>query len=461
MSSGYVLVVDDEPDIRDLVQDILEDEGYQVDIAENGEVAKEKLRQRRPDVLLLDIWMPDIDGITILKQLTENEETLSFPVIMMSGHGTIETAVESTRLGAYDFLEKPLSLAKLLLTIEHALSAYKLRKENHGLKQQLYAVDDPIGKSEAFNKIRKTIENVASHDTCVLLTGEVGSGKSKIARYMHRQSNRKEGPFIDVGVVGLNKETLVKDLFGYEENGKVKYGLIEQANNGILYIDDIAELDLFVQGRVLYLIENGEIYRVNGEAAVKVNCRVVAASHYNLDDLVKTEEFRSDLYYQLGILPINIIPLRSHREDIPELLNHYRDRFVQQEKFTFRSFSIASINRLRNYEWPGNLLELKNLVQNLLISSDEESIEIDEVETILHKYQSNSNKKSVMLHDPLFEVPLKEAREQFEKSYLEYRLSQEQGSVGKVAQFAGVERTHLYRKIRSLGIDVKNLTPKN
>jgi two-component system, NtrC family, nitrogen regulation response regulator NtrX len=460
MSSGYVLVVDDEPDIRDLVKDILEDEGYQVDIAENGEVAKEKLRQRRPDVLLLDIWMPDIDGITILKQLTENEETLSFPVIMMSGHGTIETAVESTRLGAYDFLEKPLSLAKLLLTIEHALSAYKLGKENHGLKQQLYAVDDPIGKSDAFNKIRTTVENVASHDTCVLLTGEIGSGKSKIARYMHRQSNRKDGPFIDVGVVGLNKESLVKDLFGYEENGKVKYGLIEQANNGILYIDDIAELDSFVQGRLLYLIENGEIYRVNGESAVKVNCRVVAASHYNLDDLVKSEEFRSDLYYQLGILPINVIPLRSHREDIPELLNHYRDRFVQQEKFTFRSFSIASINRLRNYEWPGNLLELKNLVQNLLISSDEESVEIDEIETLLHKYQSNSKKKSVMLHDPLFEVPLKEAREQFEKSYLEYRLSQEQGSVGKVAQFAGVERTHLYRKIRSLGIDVKNLTQK-
>jgi len=333
MSSGYVLVVDDEPDIRDLVQDILEDEGYQVDIAENGATAKEKLRLRRPDVLLLDIWMPDIDGITILKQLTENEEHLSFPVIMMSGHGTIETAVESTRLGAYDFLEKPLSLAKLLLTIDHALSAYKLGKENLGLKQQLYAIDDPIGKSDVITKIRNDVENIANHDTCVLFTGEVGCGKGKFARYLHRQSNRKGGPFVDVGVAGLNKETLVKDLFGYEENGKVKYGLIEQANNGILHIDDIAELDLFVQGRLLYLLENAEIYRVNGEEAVKVNCRIIASSHYNLDDLVKAEKFRSDLFYQLGIMPIHIPPLRSHREDIPELLNHYRDRFVQQDNF--------------------------------------------------------------------------------------------------------------------------------
>ncbi|MFK5984863.1 MAG: sigma-54 dependent transcriptional regulator [Pseudomonadota bacterium] len=460
MSSGYVLVVDDEPDIRDLVQEILEDEGYQVAIAENGVEAKEKLRLRRPDVLLLDIWMPDIDGITILKQLTENDQELSFPVIMMSGHGTIETAVESTRLGAYDFLEKPLSLAKLLLTIEHALSAYKLDKENHGLKQQLYAVDDPIGKSDTMNKLRNDVVNIANHDTCVLFTGEVGCGKSKFARYLHRNSNRKNGPFIDVGVAGLNKETLIKELFGCEEKGKVKYGLIEQANNGILYIDDISELDLFVQGRLLYLLEKGEIYRVNGEEAVAVNCRIIATCRYNLDELVRAEKFRSDLFYQLGIMPVHIPPLRSHREDIPELLNHYRDRFVQQNKFTFRSFSIASINRLRNYEWLGNLLELKNTVQSLLISSDEEVIEMEEVDSLLLKHQQTNNKKNLMMLNPLFEIPLKEAREQFEKSYLEYRLSQEQGSVGKVAQFAGVERTHLYRKIRSLGINVKTLTHK-
>ncbi len=455
MSSGYVLVVDDEPDIRDLVQEILEDEGYEVSVAENGEIAQEQLRLRRPDVMLLDIWMPDIDGITILKNLKANDEKLSFPVIMMSGHGTIETAVESTRLGAYDFLEKPLSLAKLLLTIEHAIDAYKLDKENTGLKKQLYAVDDPIGKSEAMNKVCQDISKIANLDSCVLFQGEVGSGKSKFARYLHRHSSRKNMPMITVSVAGMNKETLIKDLFGFEKNGKVSYGLIEQANGGILFIDDIAELDLFVQGRIQYLLEKGEIYRVDGAAAVKVNCRIIAATHYNLEELVKNEKFRSDLYYQLKVRPIKIPPLRQHREDIPDLLNHYRDRFVQQENFTYRTFSTAALNRLRNYEWPGNLMELKNIVQSLLINSSDAEIEVEEVDNLLLNQKASGDSAANLMHNPLFEIPLKEAREQFEKSYLEYRLNQENGSVGKVAQFAGVERTHLYRKIRSLGIEVK------
>jgi len=410
--------------------------------------------------MLLDIWMPDIDGITLLKQLSEGEEELSFPVIMMSGHGTIETAVESTRLGAYDFLEKPLSLAKLLLTIEHALHAYKLKKENHGLKQQLYASDEPVGKSESVNKIRHTIESIVNYETCILFSGESGCGKSKYARYLHRQSNRKDAPFIDVGVASMNKESLVKDLFGYEEDGKVKYGLIEQTNNGVLYIDDIAELDLFVQGRIFHLLEHGEIYRVNGSQAVKVNARVVAATHYDLQALVKQDKFRSDLFYKLNVTPIQIPPLREHREDIPELLNYYRDRFVQQNKMSYRSFTMAATNRLRNYEWQGNLFELKNFVQRLLIHSNEEQIQLDEVEVVLGKFQRDQNQKDTLVHNPLYEIPLKDAREQFEKAYLTFRLFQEKGSVGKVAKFAGVERTHLYRKIRSLGINVKEASKK-
>ena len=456
MSSGYVLVVDDEPDIRELVQDILEDEGYQVGVAENGETAKQMLRQRRPDVLLLDIWMPDIDGISILKDLKANEDKLSFPVIMMSGHGTIETAVESTRLGAYDFLEKPLSLAKLLLTVEHALDAYKLDKENSGLKKQLYAIDDPIGKSAAMTKICEQIRQIAPLDHCVLLQGESGSGKSKFARYLHRHSHRKNMPMITVTVAGLNKDTLVRDLFGFEKNGKVTYGLIEQANNGILFIDDIAELDLFVQGRLQYLLEKGEIYRVDGIGPVKVNCRLIAATHYNLDELVNNDRFRSELYYLLKVKPVRIPPLRQHREDIPDLLNHYRDRFVQQDNFHYRNFSVAALNRLRNYEWPGNLMELKNIVQSLLINASDEDISVEEVDSLILNQKNNTNNNtSNLMHNPLFEIPLKEAREQFEKSYLEYRLEMERGSVGKVAQFAGVERTHLYRKIRALGIEVK------
>jgi len=460
MSSGYILVVDDEPDIRDLVQDILEDEGYQVSVAENGETAREKLRLRRPDLLLLDIWMPDIDGISLLKELCENKDNISFPVIMMSGHGTIETAVESTRLGAYDFLEKPLSLAKLLLTVEHALDAYKLGKENIGLKQQLHAADEPVGKSELIQKIRNDVERIAVHDTQVLFTGETGSGKSKFARLLHRLSERNNASFVEIGVSGSKKEALSKELFGFEDGEKVHYGLLEQANNGILYIEDIGDMDLVTQNRLLGVLEKGEFLRVDGTEPVVVNTRIIVASRYDLEQLVKDGKFRSDLFYHLNIVPVHIPPLREHCEDVPELLNYYRDRFVQQNKFQYRSFSIATMNRLRNYDWPGNLLELKNLVQRILLNSQEENIELEEVETILGKKQNLQTQSPVSTHNPLFEIPLKDAREQFEKAYLEYRLTQVQGSVGKVAQFAGVERTHLYRKIRSLGIDVKQILNK-
>lgn len=460
MSSGYILVVDDEPDIRDLVQDILEDEGYQVSVAENGETAREKLRLRRPDLLLLDIWMPDIDGITLLKELCENKENICFPVIMMSGHGTIETAVESTRLGAYDFLEKPLSLAKLLLTVEHALDAYKLGKENLGLKQQLHAADEPVGKSELIQKLRNEVERIAVHDTQVLFTGETGSGKSKFARLLHRLSERRNDSFVEIGVSGSKKESLSKELFGFEENGKVHYGLLEQANNGILYIEDIGDMDLVTQNRLLGVLEKGEFLRVDGTEPVVVNTRIIVATRYDLEKLVQEGKFRSDLFYHLNIVPVHIPPLREHCEDVPELLNYYRDRFVQQNKFQYRSFSIATMNRLRNYDWPGNLLELKNLVQRLLLNSQEENIELEEVESILGKKNVVATNGVQTSHNPLFEIPLKDAREQFEKAYLEYRLTQVQGSVGKVAQFAGVERTHLYRKIRSLGIDVKQILNK-
>jgi len=460
MSSGYILVVDDEPDIRDLVQDILEDEGYQVAIAENGETAREKLRLRRPDLLLLDIWMPDIDGITLLKELCENKDNISFPVIMMSGHGTIETAVESTRLGAYDFLEKPLSLAKLLLTVEHALDAYKLGKENFGLKKQLNTADEPVGKSESIQKLRTDVERIAVHDTQVLFTGETGSGKSKFARLLHHLSDRNNASFVEVGVAGLKKENLSRELFGYEDKGKVHYGLLEQANNGILYIEDIGDMDLVTQNRLLGVLEKGEFTRVDGTEPLVVNTRIVVATHYDLEQLVKEGKFRSDLFYHLNIVPVHIPPLREHCEDIPELLNYYRDRFVQQNKFQYRGFSIATMNRLRNYDWPGNLLELKNLVQRLLLNSQEENIELEEIEDIFGKKSTTQVQTTVTSHNPLFEIPLKDAREQFEKAYLEYRLTQVQGSVGKVAQFAGVERTHLYRKIRSLGIDVKQILSK-
>lgn len=473
MASGYILVVDDEPDIRQLVQEILEDEGYEVDTAENGQTAKESCRLRRPELVLLDIWMPDIDGISLLKEWSENDDFGHFPVIMMSGHGSVETAVEATRLGAYDFLEKPLSLAKLLLTVEHALQAYKLDKENQGMRQQLFAVDEPVGKSKVNELLRHEIEQIAQHDSRVLFIGETGSGKSKYARLLHRLSQRAEYPYIEVGVATLDPENSARELFGAEQDGKIYYGLLEQAGRGTLYIDDIADMDMATQGRLLSALDKGHFHRLGGSDSITLNCRIITASQYKLEQLVNDGKFKSDLYFQLNVLPVKIPPLREHCEDVPDLLNYYRDRFVQQDQFNYRNFSIAALNRLRNYPWPGNLLELKNLVQRLLIISAEENISIEEVENCLEhisQKQGLSGAETFALNNPdmtannalqsLFEHPLKEARELFEKSYLEEKLISVGGSVGKVAQLAGVERTHLYRKMKALGIDAKKIIKK-
>ncbi len=450
----YILVVDDEAVICDLIADILDDEGYEVGIANDGESARKARRQRRPDLILLDIWMPDIDGITLLKEWAENDEDMLPPIIMMSGHGTVETAVEATRHGAYDFLEKPLSHAKLLLTIEHALNAHKLLRENKGLRKQIQPFSEPLGKSEVMLQLREEIKRIASHETWVLFFGEVGSGKAIFARYLHQHSTHQNGPFIELGVAALNSENSANELFGYEDDEhKVHYGLLEQANGGTLYIDDIGDMDLATQARLLSALETRSFHRVGGTETIKVNVRIIAATHYQLDKLVQQEKFRSDLYYQLNVVPINIPPLYDHREDVPELLNYYLDYFVQEDHFQYRRFSMAALNRLRNYDWPGNLLELKNLVQRLLISSQEEDISLEEVENSLGMSMNTPNDPT---HN-LFNLPLREAREKFEKTYLEHKLKETDGSVGKVAQLAGMERTHLYRKLRSLGIDAKQI----
>jgi DNA-binding NtrC family response regulator len=471
MASAYILVVDDEPDIRELVQEILQDEGYEVEIAENGQSARESCQKRKPDLVLLDIWMPDIDGISLLKEWVENDEIGHSPVIMMSGHGSVETAVEATRLGAYDFLEKPLTLAKLLLTVEHALEAYKLDKENQGMRQQLSAIDEPVGKSKVNQELRHEIEQVAQLDSRVLFFGEPGSGKSKYSRLLHRLSQRSDAPYIELGVATLDPDNSARELFGAEQDGKIYYGLLEQAGKGTLYIDDIGDMDMATQGRLLSTLETGHFHRLGGVDSISLKCRIITATHYSLEQKVSQGNFKSELYFQLNVLPIKIPPLREHCEDVPELLNYYRDRFVQHDQFSYRSFSIAALNRLRNYNWPGNLIELKNLVQRLLIASEEESISLEEVDNIIAattqgNLSANANAQQMtaatmdITLQELFEHPLKDARELFEKAYLEQKLIAVDGSVGKVAQLSGVERTHLYRKMKSLGIDAKKIVKK-
>ncbi len=452
MTTGYILVVDDEPDIRNLVKEILEDEGYEVTVAENGQAARHARRLRRPDLILLDIWMDDIDGITLLREWSEGGQ-LPCPVIVMSGHGNVETAVEATRLGAYDFIEKPISLAKLLLTTSRALQADKLQQENLGLRKQAQPVSEPNGKSEVMQALREQAKRIAQHNTWVLISGEPGSGKEIIARYIHSQSPLRDRPFVEVAVGSMAPENSAAELFGSENGDQVHYGRLEQANGGVLFLGNIADMDLQTQSRLLSVFQTHSFLRMGGTEPVSVDIRVIATTSCDLEKEVNEGRFREDLFYHLNVVPLAIPGLREHSQDIPELLNFYVDRFVIQESLPYREFSTAAQNRLRNYRWPGNIRELKNLVQRLLILGTGPVVDIEEVEVALssaHKPVSIVESSSLPMN-----MPLREAREQFEKIYLQQQLTEAGGSVGKLAKRVGMERTHLYRKLRSLGIDIK------
>jgi two-component system, NtrC family, nitrogen regulation response regulator NtrX len=444
-----ILVVDDEPDIRRLVGEILEDEGYQVYTAEDAYAARVLKKSKIPHLILLDIWMPDTDGITLLKEWVA-EDSLLCPVIMMSGHGSVETAVEATRLGAYDFLEKPLSLAKLLLIVERALEASNLQLENAGLKQQLHADIDPIGKSATVARIKDHLKRLAQHDARILFTGEAGSGKETYARYLHNNSPHRDGPFIDVAVGSISPENSAVEFFGKEDGGRIHIGLLERAHKGTLFLGEIGDMDKETQARLLSALESSSFLRVGGSEAVSVDVRIIASTRILLDEEIRLRRFRQDLYYLLNEVTIDIPPLRDHSEDIPALLSFYVDHFVNQEKLSFRRFSMAAQNFLRNYSWRGNVRELKNLVQRLMILGVGEDIELAEVKTALGTVASDVVASSSV--PDFFNLPLKEARDHFEKAYLEYHFEKTGGSVAKLSATVGMERTHLYRKLHSLNI---------
>jgi len=453
MSQSHILVVDDEPDIRTLVKEILEDEDYSVATAENGATARNALRDRRPDLVLLDIWMPDIDGITLLKEWSE-DDGLPCPVIMMSGHGTVETAVEATRYGAYDFLEKPLSLAKLLLTVERSLEVDKLQQENVGLRRHVQHVVEPVGKSQVMQRLREQVKRVAQHDSWVLITGQAGTGRETFARYLHSQSNRRDGLFVDMGVSAIAKGNSARELFGSEKDERIQYGALEQARGGTLFLDEVADMDLEAQAQLLGALDTGSFLRVGGSEPVEIDVRIIAATKRDLEAEVQDGRFREDLFYHLNVVPLNIPPLQDHQEDVHELLNFYVDHFVQHEKLPYRHFSVGAQNYLRNYGWPGNVRELKNMVQRLLILGAGDEITQDEVELAVSGRQATEMVNAGAMFS--FDQPLRQAREQFEKVYLEYQLEKHKGNVSQTANEVEMERTHLYRKLKSLGIEIKD-----
>ena len=451
MSPGHILVVDDEPDIRRLLREILEDEKYAVATAESAAAARTAFKQQRPDLVLLDIWMPDSDGITLLKEWFKNGVS-EFPVIMISGHGTVETAVEAIRLGAYDFIEKPLSTAKLLITVEHALHNATLRKENLRLLTRSEHLPGLIGRSDAMENLRADIERIATHDTCTLISGEIGCGKHLAARTLHAASARNEYGFVTFNCTSLSDAHIANHLFGSEQDDVIHAGSLEQAGKGVLFLDEVGDMDLTSQAMLARALERRQYRRVGGTEEIALEARIVAATHHDLAKAVVTGRLREDLYYHLNVTSLSIPALRDHREDVPELVNYYANWMVENEQLPYRKFSTGALNILRNYSWPGNVLELRKLVQRLLVLGQGEEITPAEVTEAL------ASQPAVAHHAfpvSLFDLPLREARDSFEKQYLEYHLERTGGNVGELAQRVEMERTHLYRKLKGLGIDPK------
>ena len=449
MNPGYILVVDDEPDIRRLLQEILTDEHYRVVTAENAQAAREAVRRQRPDLVLLDIWMPDTDGISLLREWSESSN-LETPVIMISGHGTVETAVEATRLGAYDFIEKPLSMGKLLLTVERALETDKLRRENLRLRRQAEPDSTLIGKSPLMQQLRENIERIAATDAWVLITGEAGSGKALAARYLHAHSPRQDKPFVEISLAAIAPQHVATQLFGEEQKGVVKPGSFEQAAGGTMLLNEINGLDSATQARLVDALEQKRFTRAGGHEPVEMDVRILAASDQDLQKAVEEKRFREDLYYRLNVVPLRIPALREHHEDVPELINFYVNWMADNEHLPYRKFTTGALNLLRNYSWPGNVRELRNVVQRLLILHRGEEVAEAEVEQTL----GGPPPVSPDAYPPtLMEVPLREAREQFEKAYLEHQLKRTGGNVAEVARLSGMERTHLYRKLKQLGVN--------
>ena len=450
MRSSQILVVDDEADIRGMVQEILTEEGYEVRVAGNAAEARAARAQGDPDLMLLDIWMPDMDGISLLREWTR-DGALAFPVVMMSGHGTVETAVEATRLGAVDFVEKPLSLAKLLRTVETAVETGRQTRAKHGLKGR--PLLEPVGKSRLMQALRDQLRRLAPHEAAVMLVGEAGSGRETLARYLHALSPRAAGPFVNVSLAGLGLRDVLESLCGRE--GTESTGCFEQARGGTLFLSDLSDMPPDVQAALLGVLEQGAYTRVGSQAARTLDIRLLSAAEPRIEAQLDQGLFRRDLFSRLASVSLKVPALREYREDVPELLRYYTDILVDQHNLKYRRFSVAAQNRLRNYPWPGNVRELQNLVQRVLMLGEEGEVGLEEVEAAIAPLSAVEGE--ALVKQDILAMPLREAREHFERAYLEQQLQLCGGKVGKLAERVGMERTHLYRKLNSLGIDFRQL----
>ncbi|HZZ34291.1 MAG TPA: sigma-54 dependent transcriptional regulator [Caulobacteraceae bacterium] len=450
--TGDVLVVDDEIDIRELVAGILEDEGYAVRTAENSDAALVAIRARKPSLVVLDIWMQGggLDGLELLDVLKGLDPDL--PVVMISGHGNIETAVSAIKRGAYDFLEKPFKSDRLLLITERALEAANLRRENRRLRTQAVLPDGLIGASPAAQQLRQMIAKVASANSRVLISGPPGSGKETAARLIHAASPRAKSEFVAVSAAGMTPERLDVELFGEEgEGGRTrKVGVFERAHNGTLYLDEVADMPRETQSRILRVLVEQRFRRVGGDTDVQVDVRVVSSTSRDLREEIAAGRFREDLFHRLNVVPLRVPGLAERREDIPELIGYYIERLSVASGLPQRRLAEDAYATLQVQSWPGNVRQLRNVVERILILAAGDTAEPITAD-MLPPDASGGPPAGGLGAERIIALPLREARELFEKEYLNAQIMRFGGNISRTAAFIGMERSALHRKLKSLG----------
>ena len=447
-----ILVIDDNPDIRLLVSNILKEQSFKVRTAANYDQAVFEINKKLPDLAIIDIKLDraDKDGIDLLKLIIKKNRLI--PVIMISGHATVQIAVESIRVGAYEFIEKPFSKEKILNYVNRALESSQLKKDKDLIENKLFHSFELIGKSTSIMKVKKIIEKLSTSESRILISGPTGTGKELVARKIHKNSSRSKEPFIIINAALLKETTYEKELFGEEfEDGNISFGALERANKGTLLIDEVSEIPYETQANVLRVLIDQKFKRVNGSKDINVNIRLISSTSKNLGNLVKEGKFREDLYHRLNVMPVELASLSSRTEDIPLLIDYFKSKLSEINGVQKPDIDIKN-DSLYTYNWPGNVRELRNLVERItILSSNESKQKINQViDDILNPSSKTEDNKNIL--EQSFQSPLKEAREHFEKEYLITQLKKHHGNISKTADFIGMERSALHRKLKSLGI---------
>jgi len=447
-----ILVIDDNPDIRFLICNILEEQNFKVRSAANYDQAVQEINNRLPDLAIIDIKLdkPDKDGIDLLKLIYKKSKLV--PIIMISGHATVQIAVEAIRLGAYEFIEKPFSKEKIINYVNRGLESAFLQKEKDIIENKLFHSFELIGKSPSILKVKKIIEKLHTSESRVLISGPTGSGKELVARKIHKNSTRTKKPFVIINAALLKEKTYEKELFGEEfEDGKISFGALDRANKGTLLIDEVSEIAYETQANVLRVLIDQKFKRINGSKDVNVNIRLISSTSKNLSELVRANKFREDLFHRLNVMPIELSSLSSRTEDIPLLIEYFKTKLSEINGVQKPDIDIKN-DSLYTYNWPGNVRELRNLVERItILSSNESKQKINQViDDFLNPSTKMQDNKDIL--EQSFQSPLKEAREHFEKEYLTTQLKKHHGNISKTADFIGMERSALHRKLKSLGI---------